>query len=296
MQTSSFQGAINTLPTLGGINGNAMDVNASGQVVGIAETDEPTTPCIFPFLFHFGAVFWDHGQPIRLPGIGDDTDGIATTVNDKGEALGATFNCTAGRSVLWQHLKPLDITHSTATGDLELSAGGLNNRTQVAGTAFDASGSTAIAYVWQDGEAKLIGTLPNHIDSHGNWINNRGQIVGQSCFPDGFPDCSVFLWQQGSMKDLNDLVPSGSISMVDVGKINDSGQVVGLAITNEGEFHAFLATPSNDREGEEPAPGSVANRPKPVITIPEVARRALEHRMLLRSHLLLLGPPRNKAH
>ena len=55
---------------------------------------------------------------------------------------------------------------------------------------------------------KDLGTLPGDSFSFGNSINNLGQIVGYSC--DANYNCRAFLWQNGSMVDLNTLIPAGS--------------------------------------------------------------------------------------
>src|SRR6266705_7176010 len=123
------------------------------------------------------------------------------------------------------------------------------NQSQVAGTAYDAKGS-ALAMLWQDGVTKVLGALPGHLESHGNAINNNGQIVGQSCAPSGWPDCSVFLWEKGVMRDLNDLVFDRTVRPMDPGKINDRGEIVGVALTDMGELHGFLASPDSDDSGE----------------------------------------------
>jgi probable HAF family extracellular repeat protein len=154
----------------------------------------------------------------------------------------------------------------------------INNQSQIAGTASYSDGS-GLAMLWQNGVTQVIGALPGHVESHGNSINNKGQIVGQSCSSAGFPDCSVFLWENGIMRDLNDLVSETSLTLVDSGKINDQGQIVGLAFTSDGEPHAFLATPDNDVSGEM---GSSAMIPKPqhrhMIALP-VAQKTLDRRM-----------------
>jgi hypothetical protein len=41
-------GSIRPLPTLGGTNAVALDVNWSSQVVGVAENDEPDSTCVDP--------------------------------------------------------------------------------------------------------------------------------------------------------------------------------------------------------------------------------------------------------
>jgi probable HAF family extracellular repeat protein len=54
---------------------------------------------------------------------------------------------------------------------------------------------------------------------------------------------SAFLWKDGVMVDLNDLIPKDSPWMLQsAAGINDSGQIAGQGLIH-GEVHAFLATP-----------------------------------------------------
>jgi probable HAF family extracellular repeat protein len=65
-------------------------------------------------------------------------------------------------------------------------------------------------------------------------INNRGQIVGDS-------NNRAFLYQDGSMYDLNSLIdPSSGWVLESASAINDSGQIVGYGINSLGQEHAFL--------------------------------------------------------
>jgi probable HAF family extracellular repeat protein len=269
--------AITALPTLTGTNGLANDVNESGIAGGAAENDIPDPSCTSPEIFHFEPVLWKNGRPIPLPLFGDDPDGFVLGVNDQGDAVGVTLDCSfnPGHSVFWRHGKAFDLNAPGA--DPAAEPNDLNNRSQITGTAFFADGS-ALAMLWQNGVTHVIGALPGHVLSHGNSINNKGQIVGQSCSPAGFPDCSVFLWENGVMRDLNDLV-SDTLILVDSGKINDRGQIAGLGFTSNGEPHGFLATPENDDSSEAETSSALPKPQRPVVSLPELARKTLERQM-----------------
>ena len=49
-----------------------------------------------------------------------------------------------------------------------------------------------------------LGTLPGDYSSFGSGINDKGQVVGSSCDQRG--TCRAFLWQNGTMTDLNLLI------------------------------------------------------------------------------------------
>jgi len=62
------------------------------------------------------------------------------------------------------------------------------------------------------------------------------------------------------MMDLNDLIPADStMQLLSASWINDVGQIVGLAKTSTGEFHAFLASPIPSHVGIEGPPSQAPN-------------------------------------
>jgi len=78
-------------------------------------------------------------------------------------------------------------------------------------------------------------------------INSAGQIVGTS------DDCSgnnahAILWENGSMADLNALIPVGSDVQLTVGLgINEQGQIAAQGLLPNGDIHAFLLTPCDEK-------------------------------------------------
>jgi probable HAF family extracellular repeat protein len=277
-------GVITTLPTLGGNNGVAIDINSRSEVVGRTETSQLDTAC--PPSFSVTPSLWEKGRVHELPTIPGDTHGNVNTINDKGEAGGFTFDCISGsfHPVLWQNGKATDIT----VADLGIEPDAINNRGEVTGTGGDANGIEH-AFLWKNGVATILETLPDTAESHGNSINDKGQVAGQSCTANG--DCTVFVWQNDVVRDLNALAtPGSSLFAVDPGKINARGQIVGLAFTDAGDLHGFLATPCDqeDRKDEgcstEPEISVNASpvRSRRTFSVPEnlppVLRQRLAHR------------------
>jgi len=78
-------------------------------------------------------------------------------------------------------------------------------------------------------------------------INSAGQVVGTS------DDCSgnnahALLWENGSMADLNALIPAGSGVQLTVGLgINEQGQIAAQGVLPSGDIHAFLLTPCDEK-------------------------------------------------
>jgi probable HAF family extracellular repeat protein len=174
-------------------------------------------------------------------------------------------------------------------GGLAIVPIAINNGRQATGSYTTAAGINR-AFVWQDGVATDLGTLSGDNFAAGGGINDRGQIVGQSC---STMTCSGFLWQNGFMTDLNTVVPAGSLYMFDPASINSSGEIVGLGIDfAAGQAHGFLAIPcdgahanqeSCNGKGAAAAPGESSQSPS--IAVPENVRRLLRRPLGVRYHI-----------
>jgi probable HAF family extracellular repeat protein len=240
-------GHMSALPTLGGNNGNASDINNRGQIVGFAETTVPDSGCSASQPHHISPpVLWEEGKAQALPTIGGDPDGIAFAINDRGQVVGDTGNCAGAiHAVLWENkmASPLPDLGSWAV------ASGLNDHDQIVG--YVGSGSTFFAALWQNGALTNLKTVPGDFAAIATGINNRGQVVG-STMDSTFSWSHAFIWQDGVMTDLNKLFPEESnlfATMAD--KINERGQIAGMGTVvsgpHKGEIHAFLATPVDAR-------------------------------------------------
>jgi probable HAF family extracellular repeat protein len=89
-----------------------------------------------------------------------------------------------------------------------------------------------------------LGTL-GFAHSRATDVNALGQIVGFASTFANFPTFggAAFLWENGTMHDLNQLIAPGSgWDLRSAEGINDSGQITGYGIIG-GETHAFLLTP-----------------------------------------------------
>jgi len=185
--------------------------------------------------------------------VGNDPDGDAFWINDQGQAVGYSANCTTVlHGVSWKN--------GVVSTLLDLGNGaigqGINNRGQIVGQVGSADGTTFLAAVWlngADGPVTNLGTPAGDAAAFASGINDRGQVVGSS-LDANFNWSHGFIWQDNVMTDLNTLFPASSNLFVTMAnKINERGQISGMAIVlsgpDAGKIHAFLATPVNQSMG-----------------------------------------------
>jgi probable HAF family extracellular repeat protein len=248
-------GVMTPLPTLGGTHGFATGSNNLGEITGWAENTVHDPTCVLPQVLQFRAVVWGpaNGQIRELPPLPGDTVTAATAINDLGQVVGISGICdqAAGRfsaihNVLWEDGKPIDI------GDLGGVAWNtpmaLNERGDVVGfanaSAADGGNLNPRAFLWIEGQGiRSLGALPGDVSSQATGINEQRQVVGQSC--DADDNCRAFIWQNGVMRDLNDLAGFGYDDVLTTANdIDNFGRITGQAFDAEAnEFVAFLARP-----------------------------------------------------
>ena len=137
-------------------------------------------------------------------------------------------------------------------GTAGAAAFGINNQGQIVGLVPSPDGTTFYAALWQNGEITNLGTLPGDFAAIASGINNKGQVVGSTLDSSFNCDAHAFIWQDNVMTDLNTLFPASSnLYPTMANQINERGQIVGMATVlsgpHEGETHAFLATPVDER-------------------------------------------------
>jgi probable HAF family extracellular repeat protein len=244
------------LPTLGGPNGLANQINNSGLVVGTAENSLPDYNCPSPQVLQFKPVVWIDRHIQKLPTVSGDPDGIAFALNQKGQVVGGSGLCSAFtittltnlfplHALLWENGKMTDLGSLGGTGygggNLALA---INNFGQVVGNS-DLPGDTSNhAFLWSKAKGmRDLGTLPGDLSSAAFSINDSGRVVGISLDANFNP--RAYVWQNGVMTDLNTLIPTDpTLYLLIACSINAEGQIVGFGIdTITGETHGYLATP-----------------------------------------------------
>jgi probable HAF family extracellular repeat protein len=251
-------GVMYPLPTLGGNNGAANQINNRGEVAGMAENDTPdaTCPSAGPQKLQFKPVVWQNGKVQELPTHPGDPDGSALAINDHGQAAGGSGNCTAFspisltnllplHALLWEDGKATDLGNLGGTGHLNgIEAVNLNNRGQVVGNS-DVKGDAYFhAFLWsRETGMRDLGTLPGDAHSAANGINDAGEVVGVSL--DASFNPRAFLRQNHTMTDLNTLIPADSpLFLITACSVNSSGEIIGIAVEkSSGNVHGYRATP-----------------------------------------------------
>jgi probable HAF family extracellular repeat protein len=115
----------------------------------------------------------------------------------------------------------------------------------VGGSTTSTSGSFFHATIWENRQPTDLGTLGGS-ESFANAINALGQVVGRSLLTGNVVQ-HAFLWQNGVILDLNDLIPADSNwELISANDINDASEIVGEAILKNDPARlgrAFLLTP-----------------------------------------------------
>lgn len=226
---------------------SANAINNAGQTVGtVYYSERPDQGFLYDGTFHLLGM---------LPG---GYSSQAYAINDSGQVVGASYFSVEAihHAFLWNDAdrdgrsdagEMHDIGH---LGGEVAYAGGINDLGQVVGASAITRFIPNHAFLWTDndgdwsadaGEMRDLGTLG------GEWsvaraINNSGQVIGESTLVVGETLDHAFLWEDGEMHDLNDLIPADSgWELTECYDINEQGQIAGSGWIG-GEKHAYLLT------------------------------------------------------
>ena len=242
-------GVMHDLGSLGGPVSFGQDVNEHGQVVGFSFLDSTT---VHPF-------FWENGHMTDLSLGG--TQGGSGLVNSRGQAIGDSTlpGDVEDHAFFWSQGKLYDL--GTLGGTKSLPTG-LNENGHVSGMSRTTNNETLHAVLWRNRKINDLGTVPGDACSFAWGLNSKDQVVGIS-LPDpcDFSVAHAFLWDRGSMVDLNTLIPhDAGLTLVYGEAINDAGEIVGIGVPPgvspadvEVLGHAYVLIPEEDTfdsEGE----------------------------------------------
>jgi len=283
-----WQGGVMTpLRTLGGNNGSANNINNAGQIVGMAEnaTTDPTCPATGAQKLQFEPVVWENGKIQQLPTVAGDPDGVAFAINDSGQVVGASGNCTSCGTITLVNLSPLhallwqagtvtDLGTLGGTGHGNgIEAVNLNNKGQVVGNSDLAGDTNFHGFLWTQATGMQdLGTLSGDVNSLAIGINDAGDLVGVSLDAEFNP--RAYFWRNGVMTDLNSLTPADSPLFLITGcSINSQGQIIGIAVDSTGALHGYLATPVNGEAAGEGLSAASQSTSNPIVLSEDVRQR-----------------------
>jgi probable HAF family extracellular repeat protein len=249
------RGVMRDLGTLGGPDAIAAKINASGQVMGWSYTS-PTQPVSCGFLNGgpiggpLGSFIWDEWRGMRNLGSFGGSCTQAYGLNNAGQVVGSS-NLTGdqdSRAFLWDHGVLQDLG---GVGAFFTVAFALNEAGQAVGAGNFSPGYFHAVLWTKIGQITDLGTVDGDACSGATAINARGQVVGDSISLDSCltnqESTHAFLWENGSIVDLNTLIPPGSpLQLVHPDTINDKGEVAGTGLDANGNQHAFLLIPCDE--------------------------------------------------
>lgn len=232
---------IGVLP--GHSDSTARDIDPSGRIVGssfiVGPGERPDS-----------AVLWDAGVLTDLGTLGGSSS--ARGINGLGQVVGFSYTYppdggTQQRGFLWEsgQMTALD----PLPGDIGSGASDINDAGQICGWSAHASPPYFISVnrpvLWEDGAVIYLGSVFGFSRGSAGAINNHGQAVGSLAATSSGPRVA-FIWQDGVMENLNDLIPSGTgWTLRSAADINDAGQIVGYGVIspNDEDLRAFLLDP-----------------------------------------------------
>ncbi len=274
------------MPLPGGNNSQAYWINAPGQIIGFSETGVVDLSCgsTPSQVLQYAATIWNpNGSMKKLSPLSGDTVSFGFGINDRGQAVGSSGNCVntslppinpnGAHAVLWQ-------PDGTAVdlGDLGGHAANIatsvNNLGVVVGNSLATDG-TIHPFMWTSSTGiQDLGSFPGAIVTVAgccHTLNDSGQVVGFAIDPSF--NMTAFIVQNGTMTDLNTLLPNTSTwYLLQACSVNNSGQIIGAGFIN-GEVHAFLASPVS-ASAAPPARG--ATKPP---ALPESVRNAIQQKV-----------------
>jgi probable HAF family extracellular repeat protein len=196
----------------------ATGVNNSGRVVGSFVVAPE-----FAAQGKWRSFIWERGMATKLNLPAGNSMGFA--INDPGQVAGWYWGSQAEHLYRWDR----GTTNEVVAGS---SFGGMNNSGDVTGAMTTADRSVH-AFIWRDGQAADLGTLPGDTGSRAFGVNDRGQVVGVSQGPNG---SSVFVWDGAAMTKLvidciqgigADRRAATTVTSVGPAGINNKGHVAG---------------------------------------------------------------------
>ena len=212
---------------------SAEDINNRGWIAGL--------PCI-----------WDSGRVTILPPLQDaGSAGVSQVreINDRGVVVGTSSLAPFSlRAVIWEKGQIMNL--GVLPGFFDSRGRGINNRGQVIGTL--EGGLSTSGFLWEDGVMTLLPRLAPEKVSAPLSINDVGEIVGISEFPQGGGAAATLWDDERQVFDLNELIRSNDplrpfVRVQSALLINNRGQIVATGVDSRDPTRngMYLLSPRN---------------------------------------------------
>jgi probable HAF family extracellular repeat protein len=249
-QTRAFlweKGVMQDLGTLGnGTDAQAVLINERGQIVGYSYFNSSHSGSCFPLAT--ASFIWEREKGMVDLGSFGGTCTLAFDLNNRGQVVGGSLlpGDQIERAFFWDHGSLRELGGSL--GGNSSGAFVINESGQAGGFADLAGETTFHAVLWKEiGEITDLGVIGNDTCSFATSMNAKTQVVGASMPGCNFDNGRAFLWEDGSLFDLNTLIPSGStLHLQSTNNINDRGEIVGTGLDASGNGHAFVLIPCDE--------------------------------------------------
>jgi probable HAF family extracellular repeat protein len=231
------------LGTLGGTDAEAFEINQHGQVIGDSYTSSNPGFC---YGVTSGAFIWDRKHGMVDLGSFGGTCTVPIDMNNQGQVVGVGWVAgdSYNRAFLWEKGSFRDL------GGYE----GNNTAAYAVNDKGEAVGFAQHAALWKKvGELIDLGTVGNDPCSFAQGINDDEQVVGNSSPSDcvNYDTSRGFLWEHGSIADLNTLIPANSpLNIVYAYTINRRGEIAVNGIDANGIEQAAVLIPCDENHSE----------------------------------------------
>jgi probable HAF family extracellular repeat protein len=291
------------LGTLGtGTDARATLINQKGQVVGWSYTNSAPGACGNGFALNTASFIWDQQNGMTDLGNLGGTCTLAFNLSNAGLVVGISNlpGDSYQHAFLWEN-GTLNDLGGTLGGD-NTGANALNEHGEAVGSASLIGNATSHAALWKHvGQITDLGTLGKDACSFADAINNSTQIVGDSTSAKDcvhFDHAHPFLWERGSIVNLNALIPRGGLHLVYAYAINDRGEIAANGLDANVDQHAALLIPCDQHHlGVEGCDYSLVDATgvlqSPALrSLSRAPQRPAKSRRTNRYHIPGLQPPR----
>jgi uncharacterized membrane protein len=238
-------GIFTALPSFGGTNGGAFDLNDSGQITGYSYV--PPEP--FPVTAFFAFLYADN--TIRC--LGEEPGTLSSTgqcMNDLGELGVSTSDAISftNRGAFASLGIGLHDIGTLGGVGMRASPNGINNLGHICGwseTGVERTNDSwdADSFIWRDNVMTRIADLPGHSITSLLSINDSDVCIGVA-FPDAGGTSKAIVCIDQQVHDLNTLIPAGSGLALTRGNFVKNNGRIGCNGTLNGQPSLVILTPN----------------------------------------------------